>query len=257
MKIGYSSMKRLCLSLLFGGIMLSFEVLAGVTLISDPKVLSIPVHENNDAWVDLRAQKTIVIGPSLEILNNQDYTYLRKMVYEKLKLAQSKLPKGYHFCLYEGYRSLALQKMLFDKQYHNVKTRHPDWKEKDIFMETTKLVSPVINPDNTPNIPPHSTGAAIDVYLIDDKGEVIDMGIHPKDWMLDNDGHLSETVSSAISDTAKQNRNVMNKALIAAGFVNYPTEYWHWSYRDRYWAYVKKHNYAIYGNTVSPTAITN
>ena len=114
--------------------MLSFEILAGVTLISDNKVLAIPIHENHDAWIDLRKQKTIVYGPSPEVPNNRDYFYLRKTVYEKLKLAQSHLLKGYHFCLYEGYRSLALQKMIFDKQYANVERRHPDWPKKDIFL---------------------------------------------------------------------------------------------------------------------------
>lgn len=245
-------MRKFSFSSLFGGMMLSFEVLAGVTLISDPKVLSIPVYENNDEWIDLRAQKTIILGPSPEIPNNQDYTYLRKTVYEKLKLAQNQLPEEYHFCLYEGYRSITLQKMLFEKQYNNIKTQHPDWNEKDIFTETTKLVSPVINPDNTPNIPPHSTGAAIDVYLIDDKGEVIDMGIHPKNWMNDKDGRLSQTDSSAISLIAKRNRQIMSTVLLDAGFVNYPTEYWHWSYGDRYWAYMTHHQHAIYSNTTLP-----
>ena len=233
--------------------MLSFEILAGVTLISDNKVLAIPIHENHDAWIDLRKQKTIVYGPSPEVPNNRDYFYLRKTVYEKLKLAQSHLLKGYHFCLYEGYRSLALQKMIFDKQYANVERRHPDWPKKDIFLETTKLVSPVINPDKTPNIPPHSTGAAIDVYLVDDDGRALDMGIHPKDWMLDKDGQLSLTDSSFISESAIKNRKIMSDVLSVVGFVNYPTEYWHWSYGDRYWAYVTNNAHAIYGNTTSPT----
>lgn len=245
--------KKTCLSLICGGLMLSFDVLAGVTLISDPKVLAMPIHDNHDSWVDLRKQKTIVYGPSPEVPNNQDYFYLRKTVYDKLKVAQSKLPKGYHFCLYEGYRSLALQKMIFDKQYANVQQRHPDWPEKDIFLETTKLASPVINPDKTHNIPPHSTGAAIDVYLLDDEGQAIDMGIHPKDWMLDKDGQLSLTDSTMISDAAVKHRKIMSDVLSAAGFVNYPTEYWHWSYGDRYWAYVKHHAHAIYGNTNPPT----
>jgi D-alanyl-D-alanine dipeptidase len=26
-------------------------------------------------------------------------------------------------------------------------------------------------------------------------------------------------------------------ALTGAGLVNYPTEWWHWSFGDRYWAY--------------------
>ncbi len=238
--------------------MLSFEVLAGVTLISDPKVLVIPIQENYDSWIDLRDQKIIVYGSSPEIPNNQDYFYLRKTVYDKLKLAQSKLPKGYYFCLYEGYRSLELQKIIFDKQYINVKQRHHDWPENDIFLETTKLVSPVINPDKTYNIPPHSTGAAVDVYLIDDEGKAVDMGIHPKDWMMDKDGQLSLTDSTIISESAIKFRKIMSDALSAVGFVNYPTEYWHWSYGDRYWAYATHNTHAIYGNTKPPkTCMTN
>ena len=32
-----------------------------------------------------------------------------------------------------------------------------------------------------------------------------------------------------------------------AGFVNYPTEWWHWSFGDRYWAFVTGHGAARYG----------
>jgi D-alanyl-D-alanine dipeptidase len=35
-------------------------------------------------------------------------------------------------------------------------------------------------------------------------------------------------------------------ALSAAGFVNYPTEWWHWSYGDRYWAMVTGEPAALY-----------
>jgi D-alanyl-D-alanine dipeptidase len=245
-------MRQLGLGLICGGVIMAFEALAGVTLISDPRVLSIPIHENQEIWVDLRKLNTIAYGPSPEISDNHDYTYLRKTVYEKLKQAERNLPKGLKFCLYEGYRSLDLQKMIFEKQYANIRKRHPDWTEKDIFLETTKLVSPVINPDFTPNIPPHSTGAAIDVYLIDEQGKPIDMGIHPKDWMADKDGQLSLTKSTHISNEAKKNRHIMNKVLSAVGFVNYPTEYWHWSYGDRYWAYMIRSPQAVYGNTFSP-----
>ena len=232
--------------------MMAFDVLAGVTLITDPKVLVIPIHENHETWVDLRTKNTIVLGPSPEVLNNQDYTYLRKTVHAKLEKAQTLLPKGLRFCLYEGYRSLKLQKILFDKQHRNVKQRHPDWNAQDVFLETTKLVSPVINRDKTENIPPHSTGAAFDVYLIDEHGEVVDMGIHPKDWMQDNDGVLSLTASVHISPAAIKNRHIMSQALSAVGFVNYPTEYWHWSYGDRYWAFVQGNHQAIYGNDHPP-----
>ena len=219
-----------------------------VLLIADPKILAVQIIENKDPMVDLKQEGKLSYGPSPEIPNNTDYTKLRKTVYEKLLQAQKLLPKGFHFRLYEGYRSLSLQKMLFDTRFAKVKKQHPDWSEEQIFNETTRLVSPVTNFDGSKNVPPHSTGGAVDVYLVNDQGEYVDMGIHPKDWMEDLDGKLSSTDSHHISKEAQVNRKIMSYALSTVGFINYPTEYWHWSYGDRYWAYYKKNPQAIYGS---------
>jgi hypothetical protein len=35
--------------------------------------------------------------------------------------------------------------------------------------------------------------------------------------------------------------------LAAAGLVNYPTEWWHWSFGDRYWAMATGSEAALYG----------
>ncbi|PJD92420.1 MAG: D-alanyl-D-alanine dipeptidase [Legionella sp.] len=224
------------------------EVAAGgsIVLIADPQVLAIPVGQSTEPLVDLTQQTVIAYGPSPEIPNNQDYMFLRQTVYDKLVAAQQHLPPGYHFCLYEGYRSLLLQKMIFDQHFANNQARYPEETFDVIFQETIKLVSPVINQDGSDNVPPHSTGSAIDVYLIDDQGQPFDMGIHPKDWMQDAGGVLSLTDSTVISDAAIKNRRIMSDALSAVGFVNYPTEYWHWSYGDRYWAFVTQQPQSIY-----------
>lgn len=217
-----------------------------IILIADPRILAIPIGHSDEPLVDFKHQTFIQYGPSPEIPNNQDYTFVRQTVYEKLVAAQKRLPPGYHFCLYEGYRSLNLQKMLYDTHYADVAKAHPTWTSSELFQETIKLVSPVVNQDGSLNIPPHSTGAAIDVYLLDDDGHAVDMGIHPKDWMADEGGVLSLTASDTISATAKKNRQIMSDALNSEGFVNYPTEYWHWSYGDRYWAFITHHPQTIY-----------
>ncbi|KTD44794.1 M15 family metallopeptidase [Legionella parisiensis] len=217
-----------------------------ILLIADPKIVTIPVIDNHEPMIDLVGLQEISYGPSPEIPNNTDYTKMRQSVYEKLKQAQLLLPKGLRFCLYESYRSLTLQKSLFDIRYEKVKNKHPGWSPEQIFTETTRMVSPVINQDGSPNIPPHSTGAAIDVYLIDEQGEAIEMGIHPKDWMQDLDGSLSLSDSEIITEEAKKNRKIMSHVLEAVGFINYRNEYWHWSYGDRYWAYYKQKPYAFY-----------
>jgi D-alanyl-D-alanine dipeptidase len=221
---------------------------SSIILIADPEILKINVIDNYEPLIDVLNQAEIIYGPSPEIPNNTDYTKMRKTVYDKLIQAQNKLPSGLRLCLYEAYRSLDLQKMLFDTRYAKIKKQNPNWSPADIFIETTKLVSPVVNQDGSDNVPPHSTGGAVDVYLIDDEGYAVDMGIHPKDWMTDTDGSFSLTASSVISPQAQQNRKIMSDVLSAVDFVNYPTEYWHWSYGDRYWAFYKNKLNAIYGS---------
>lgn len=225
-----------------------------IVLIASPEVLAIPIAENQEPMFDTKNQTIIAIGPSPEIPNNTDYSKMRKTVYDKLVQAQSLLPKGLHLCLYEGYRSLELQKALFDERLQKIKAQHPQWSVDELFNETIKMVSPVTNLDGTANIPAHSTGGAIDVYLINDQGEAVDMGIHPKDWMSDTTGERSLTASQKISPAAQKNRQIMSRVLEAVGLTNYPTEYWHWSYGDRYWAYHQQRPHALYTSYKVPAA---
>ena len=212
----------------------------------DQRVLSIPIQEAHEPLIDLREQSIILFGPSPEIPNNQDYTKVRNSIYQKLIEAQKALPSGLKFCLYEGYRSLKLQQKLFDDRYQLLKKENPDWTHEQLFQETIKLVSPVVNLDGTHNIPPHSTGAAIDIYLVDSNKKIVDMGIKVENWKHDIDGSISKADSSNISNIAKQNRDIMSLALKKVDFVNYPEEYWHWSYGDRYWAYLTGEQKALY-----------
>jgi D-alanyl-D-alanine dipeptidase len=218
-----------------------------ITSIIDPKVLSIPIKESYEPLIDLKNQSEILFGPSPEISDNQDYTKLRKSVYRKLVEAQKTLPDGLKFCVYEGYRSLKLQRKLFEDRYSLLKQKHENWDHVQFFFETIKLVSPVINLDGSHNIPPHSTGAAVDIYLVDSNKKIVDMGIKVVDWMQDINGSISKTNASKISSIARQNRDIMSAALTKVGFVNYPGEYWHWSYGDKYWACHVGEKKALYG----------
>ena len=61
------------------------------------------------------------------------------------------------------------------------------------------------------------------------------------------DGLLSLTASTTISPYAHKNRKIMSTALTTVGFTNMPFEYWHWSYGDRYWAFLNHNPCALYG----------
>jgi D-alanyl-D-alanine dipeptidase len=45
---------------------------------------------------------------------------------------------------------------------------------------------------------------------------------------------------------ARRNRQILIGALASVGMVNYPTEWWHWSYGDRYWAFMSRAEHARY-----------
>ncbi|MDR0246422.1 MAG: D-alanyl-D-alanine dipeptidase [Burkholderia sp.] len=55
------------------------------------------------------------------------------------------------------------------------------------------------------------------------------------------------THDAFISRTAARNRQVLSAALTGTGFTNYLSEWWHWSFGDRYWAVIQNESHTIYG----------
>lgn len=217
-----------------------------IILIADPRVLAIPIKENNEELVDIKNQNKIAFKPIKdvpEVLNA--FTKMRKTVYNKLLKAQILLPKGMKFLLTEGFRDPKYQAHIFKRRYEKNKKDFPHLTEEELYQKTISLVSPIRMLNGEKNAPPHCTGAAIDVFLVDDNGNILDMGMDPFEEFYNPD--LCYTNAKNISSTAKKNREILSTALKQAGFVNYPTEFWHWSYGDRYWAYMEKQPYALYG----------
>ena len=214
---------------------------------SSSDVLAIPVRECGEPLVDIRVMKELQYGSPPECPETQnDYTYVRQGVYERLLHAQSLLPRGVSLRLYEGYRSLKVQGMLFADELSRVRERQPELPESELFEETTRMVSAVAYPDGTLNIPPHNTGAAVDLFLVDESGQMLDFGMDIYKW-IETEPDLCLTHAPGISDVAVQNRQMLVDAMTSAGFVNYLQEWWHFSYGDRFWAYLSGHEHAIYG----------
>lgn len=207
-------------------------------LISDQKVLQIPIRENGDALVDARKFPEIKIDARKSKTSNS-YFKLRKSVVEKLLEAQRQLPQNIRFLIVEGHRPLSLQKKYFDEYSNELSGLHPDWDKKRIYEEASKYVAP---PEI---IPPHSTGGAVDLTLAYKNGAELDMGTR-----LNADPEESSdacfTRAQNISDIARSNRQLLIDALSKNGFINYPTEWWHWSYGDRYWAHQTQQPFAIF-----------
>jgi len=214
---------------------------------SSPAVQAIPIEECGEPLVDIRQAGGLLYGPPPECEHTEpDYTRLRLSVYNRLLKAQSLLPDGLKFRLYEGYRSLNVQGWLFDQERQRVQARNPDLSDEALWLETTRLVSAPFTFDGKPNTPPHSTGAAVDLEIIDAQGNVIDFGMEVGDW-INVTPALCRTETEGLSDIARSNRELLVTVMSGVGFVNYPEEWWHFSYGDQFWACLSDQPNAIYG----------
>lgn len=204
-------------------------------LISDPAVLAVPVEDNGDPLVDVRDALPV---DSLKDDGSGNFAMLRSGLVERLSGLE--FPDGISLRIVEGFRPLSLQASYFSEYVEELRSTHPHWDEGRLRVEASKYVAP---PDI---IPPHSTGGAVDLMLTDASGTPLEMGTRINADPVESGGACF-THSPDISDAARENRRLLCSTLEKAGLVNYPTEWWHWSWGDRYWAYHVRSPEACYG----------
>ncbi|MGW1611317.1 M15 family metallopeptidase [Streptomyces sp. NPDC002285] len=209
-----------------------------IVLMSDPRIAAIPVIDCGEPLVDVRLHEPLAVD-SRKADPAGAFAYLREGVLARLLMAQKLLPDGIRLLFVEGYRPPPLQRRYFEQYADGLVAAHPDWSPSRIRDAASRYVSP-------PEIAPHSAGAAVDLTLLSADGREVDMGTRVNASPEDSDG-ACYTDADTIGPEARANRRVLGAALSAAGPVNYPTEWWHWSYGDRYWALATETETAQYG----------
>jgi zinc D-Ala-D-Ala dipeptidase len=210
-----------------------------MALISDPRVTNIPVRECGQGLIDVSLSLCVRISSKRKD-SNPLYALVRTEVAERLLMAQQALPSGFNLCLEEGLRAMSVQKKIFDDYLCSLRKRHSGCSERTLQELACMYAA---KPEG---IPPHSTGGAVDVTLVSDKDEEYDFGSNSDETPLENSTR-NFTRCRTISPGAKENRLLLAQAMSRAGFVNYPAEWWHWSYGDQYWVYRKSRRHALYG----------
>ncbi len=206
-------------------------------LMSDRRVAAIPVRECGERLVDVRAHGMAADDRKRDATGA--YAHVRQGVLTRLLHARSLLPTGVRLLFVEGFRPPDLQRRYFEEYSDELARAHPDWRATELREAASRFVSP-------PEIAPHSAGAAVDVTLTDQQGRELDMGTRVN-ASPEESGGACYTDAPGLGDRARTNRAVLGGALSAAGLVNYGTEWWHWSYGDRYWALRSGQPAALYG----------
>lgn len=215
--------------------------------IADEKVKSVDIYPVYEEIIDLLEINNVRIKPLSKLDHQYKNTYegfskVRLGVYNKLLKMLEILPNDIGIAYFEGLRPLWKQKEYFDDKFKEVLENIND---KDLaYQETSKHISPFID-----NIPAHTTGAAIDITLFrikDSKEILLNMGMFDTIY---GPNPQQETFSENTTIEQRKNRLILFEAAAIAGFVNYGFEWWHYSYGDKAWGYVKKQN-AIYGLAV-------
>ncbi|MGN9840850.1 M15 family metallopeptidase [Nonomuraea sp. H19] len=212
-----------------------------LVLLSDPRIAALVVKECDEPLVDLREVPAIRVDPRLADAEGI-FAHVRLTVADRLVAAQTQLPRGLRLLVVEGLRPYTLQERYFAESCAGLHAAHPEWDEDRAWREAAKYVSP-------PEVAPHVTGGAVDLTLCTDDGVEIPMGTQVNATPPESD-EACYTAFAGTSEEARRNRRALGSAMTSGGFVNYPTEWWHWSYGDRYWAFTTGARYAIYGPAV-------
>jgi zinc D-Ala-D-Ala dipeptidase len=197
-----------------------------ITLLSDARVASIPVRECGQRLC------AVDDGRGGSIL-------VREGVAERLMRARRMLSPEGTLVVHEGFRRLEDQKDLFAAYLAELRRLHPRAEEDELLSLCSRFVAPV-------DVAPHIAGAAVDVSLVGHDGVPVDLGTRV-DASPEASRGACYFAAADIAVEARRYRDVLAEALCASGFVNYPTEWWHWSYGDRYWAHTVGSPVAIYG----------
>jgi D-alanyl-D-alanine dipeptidase len=213
-----------------------------IVLIADPRIIAIPIEECHEECVDLLHEGSgLLVDTTRSQIDSRSPAFVtaRRTVAEKLVQAQQSLPHGLRFLIKEVYRPLSVQQASFENYSATLQQAHLEWAIEQVHQEASKYVAPVA-------VAPHSTGGAVDLTLIDAEGQEVDMGT-PFNASPFFTQQATYTDASNISAEARAYRDLFGQVLRSVGFVNYPTEWWHWSYGERYWAFMTGSACAIYG----------
>ena len=156
---------------------------------------------------------------------------------------------GWDLQIFDAWRPVAVQAFMVEHSFRTEwacaspsRQADPAWR-RHVEQQVGRLWAVPSRDPRTP--PPHSTGAAVDLTLVDASGKPVPMGSAID--ALGPESHPEHFARDPRQATAHHNRLRLGQAMLAAGFVMHPWEWWHFSYGDQLWAWQTGQVAARYG----------
>lgn len=172
--------------------------------------------------------------------------WLRVGVLARLELARQHL-RSHQVSLgiYDAYRPLAVQQFMVDYTYQQL-AQAQDLPPAQIWQQVYEFWA--LPSQDLASPPPHSTGAAVDLTLVDLTGTALDLGA-PIDEISarSHPQFFREHPDQDPGGEYAHRRAILKQAMTIAGFCQHPNEWWHFSWGDQMWAWLTGAEQAIYG----------
>ncbi len=175
--------------------------------------------------------------PLLGMKYAEDHCFVREEVYEMLVNAAKALPSGMKFKILDAWRPFALQHELYMAYSVDI---IKDFELENCTEEQKKAVVRkfVSDPVEDRDVPPvHTTGGAVDLTIIGENGNELEMGTG---FDAFTDKTCTAYFENEKNETVRDNRRLLYHTMVGAGFTNLPSEWWHYDYGDRFWAFYNK-----------------
>jgi zinc D-Ala-D-Ala dipeptidase len=212
--------------------------------------LKIPIEESGENLIEIPLEKFAVEQPHPYEKLGADYGgkspyFLRKSVLEALITAQNQLQKkyeGWRIKIFDAYRPVGVQQFMVDYvfasviQVEKLNLQELSSQQRQSIWERVYQMWAVPSLDpNTP--PPHSTGAAIDITLVDANGKTLDMGGEIDELLERSHPNYYRNSLKPEEQEYHARRELLHKVMREQGFYRHPKEWWHFSLGDQMWAW--------------------
>lgn len=215
------------------------------------KIPTVPFPNIKDYVIKENGEKLVSAKDNGLLVDSQYYNqgipgsykdcYVRESVLKMLLEAEKLLPKGYKLKLFDGFRQICVQQRLWNYHRQQLKIKYPDLSDAELDLKTSFFVSRPSYDKSKPSL--HNTGGAIDLTIVNDRGIELDMGT--KFDAFGDKAWTNYFEINGINPTIRDNRRLLYNIMIEVGFTNLPSEWWHYDYGTKFWAYFNKTD-AIY-----------